>query len=206
VVANEKQDGLEHTPAPQAYSAIRQRMQNPLTFVVRSALDEASVAALARREVQAVDRDLALTAVAPLRTVVSESMGDHRFRTVLVGAFAGVALLLAALGIYGVLSFIVASQQREIGVRLALGATPRRVLGAFISQGLRMAIVGLVIGLAGAWAALRLAAEAVADLGHANGLVVGATAAFVLLIATAAAFTPARRAASVDPIVTLRND
>ena len=206
VVANEKQDGLEHTPAPQAYSAIRQRMQNPLTFVVRSALDEASVAALARREVQAVDRDLALTAVAPMRTVVSESMGDHRFRTVLVGAFAGVALLLAALGIYGVLAYFVSQRARELGIRLALGARPQALFAMVVRQGMRPVIIGTVLGLAAALALTGVMRSLLFGVDPVDPGTYAAASVTLGVIALAACAIPAMRATRVDPLVALRDE
>src|SRR5205085_10546623 len=107
IVGDEQQDALDTAAQPQVYTPIRQQMQNPLTFVVRSSLDPRSAIAAARADVQAVDRDLALTSVTTLEQVVSDALGDHRFRTTLLSAFAGIALFLAALGIYGVLAFAV---------------------------------------------------------------------------------------------------
>ena len=206
VVANEKQDGLDHAPAPQAYSTIRQRMQNPLTYVVRSTLDEASVAALARREVQAVDRDLALTSLAPMRTVVSESMGDHRFRTVLVGAFAGVALLLAALGIYGVLAYFVSQRARELGIRLALGARPQAVFAMVVRQGMRPVAVGAALGLAAALALTSVVRSLLFGVDPVDPATYAAASVTLVIIALAACAIPAMRATRVDPLVALRDE
>jgi len=206
VVADEKQDGLEHAPQPQEYSTIRQRMQNPLTFVVRSSLDDAAVAALARREVQAVDRDLALTAVAAMRTVVDQSMGDQRFRTVLLAAFAGVALLLAALGIYGVLAYFVSQRARELGIRLALGARPMALFAMVVRQGMRPVAVGAILGLAAAVALTRVMQSLLFGVDPVDPPTYAVAAATLAIIALAACAIPAMRATRVDPLVALRDE
>jgi putative ABC transport system permease protein len=206
VVADEKQDGLDKPAQPQAYSTIRQRMQNPLTFVVRSTLDDGSVVATARREIQAADRDLALTSVATMRAVVDESMGDHRFRTALLAVFAGIALFLAALGIYGVLAYFVSQRSRELGIRLALGAKPQVLFRMVVGQGMRPVAVGAAIGLAGAVALTTLMQSllfGVAAVDPAAYAVAAATLAVIALVACAA---PAFRATRVDPLVALREE
>src|SRR6185436_10614011 len=206
VVADEKQDGLDLPAQPQAYSTIRQRMQNPLTFVVRSTLDDASVVAVARREVQAVDRDLALTTVAPMRAVVDQSMGDHRFRTALLAAFAGVAVLLAALGIYGVLAYFVSQRSRELGIRLALGARPGALFGMVVRQGMRPVAVGAAIGLAGAVAMTTVMQSLLFGVNPVDPTTYAAAAATLAIVALAACAVPALRATRVDPLVALRDE
>ena len=206
VVADEKQDGLDRAAQPQAYSTIKQRTQNPLTFVVRSTLDEAGVVAVARREVQAVDRDLALTAVAPMRVVVDESMGDHRFRTILLGAFAGVALLLAALGIYGVLAYFVSQRARELGIRLALGARPAALFAMVVRQGMRPVVIGALIGLASAVALTTVMQSLLFGVDPVDPATYVAASATLAIIALAACAIPAMRATRVDPLVALRDE
>jgi putative ABC transport system permease protein len=206
IVADEKQDGLDQPARPQVYSAIRQRMQNPLTFVVRSTLDDASVVAAARREVQAVDRDLALTTVAPLRAVVDESMGDHRFRTALLAAFAAVAVLLAALGIYGVLAYFVSQRSRELGIRLALGARPGALFGMVVRQGMRPVAVGAAIGLAGAVAITTVMQSLLFGVNPVDPTTYAAAAATLAIVALAACAVPALRATRVDPLAALRDE
>ena len=206
VVADEKQDGLDRAAQPQAYSTIKQRTQNPLTFVVRSTLDDAGVVAVARREVQAVDRDLALTAVAPMRAVVDESMGDHRFRTILLGAFAGVALLLAALGIYGVLAYFVSQRARELGIRLALGARPAALFAMVVRQGMRPVVIGALIGLMSAVALTTVMQSLLFGVDPVDPATYVAASATLAIIALAACAIPAMRATRVDPLVALRDE
>jgi predicted permease len=206
VVADEKQDGLDRPAQPQAYSTIRQRMQNPLTFVVRSTLDDATALSMARREVQAVDRDLALTSVAPMRAVVDDSMGDHRFRTVLLGAFAGVALLLAGLGIYGVLAYFVSHRARELGIRLALGARPLALFAMVVRQGMRPVAIGAVVGLAAAVALTTVMQSLLFGVDPIDPATYAAASATLAIIALAACAIPAMRATRVDPLVALRDE
>ena len=206
VVADEKQDAMDQVPQPQVYSPIRQQMQNPMTFVIRSTLDETAVTAAARREVQGVDKDLALTAMTTLRSVVDRSLGDHRFRTALLSAFAGVALFLAALGIYGVLAYFVSQRSRELGVRLALGAKPSALFGMVVKQGMRPVVGGGIIGLAGAVAlttVMRSLLYGVAPLDPPTYVIAAIVLATIALIACA---VPALRATRVDPLVALRDE
>jgi putative ABC transport system permease protein len=206
VVADEKQDGLDQPALPQAYSSIRQRMQNPLTFAVRSTLADAIVAAAARREVQAVDRDLALTSVATMQAVVDESMGDHRFRTVLLSAFAGVALFLAALGIYGVLAYCVSQRSRELGIRLALGARPEALFRMVVGQGMRPVAIGAALGLMGAAVVTTLMQSLLFGVAAVDPATYAVATATLAAIALAACAVPALRATRLDPLVALRDE
>jgi len=206
VVADEKQDGLDKVVQPQVYSSVRQQMQNPLTFALRSNLDEASVVAAARREVQAVDRDLALTSVTTMKAVVDESMGDHRFRTALLSVFAGVALFLAALGIYGVLAYFVSQRSRELGIRLALGAKPKALFQMVVTQGMRPVAVGAAVGLLGAVALTTLMQSLLFGVGAIDPATYAVAAVTLTAISLAACAIPALRATRVDPLVALRDE
>jgi len=206
VVADEQQDALDKAAQPQVYSPIRQQMQNPMTFVVRSSLDPAAAIAAARREVQAVDRDLALTSVTTLEQVVSDAMGDHRFRTALLSAFAVTALFLAALGIYGVLAYAVSQRSRELGIRLALGAKPREVFTMVVRDGMRPVIGGGIIGVAGAIASSVVIKTLLFGVAPIDPATYGVALATLGAVALAACAMPARRATRVDPLVALREE
>jgi len=206
VVADEQQDAMDKAAQPQAYVSIRQQVQNPMTFVVRSSLDPSAAIASARREVQAVDRDLALTAVTTLERVVSEAMGDHRFRTALLSAFAGASLFLAALGIYGVLAYFVSQRARELGIRLALGAKPQELFGMVVGQGLRPVAGGAAVGVAGAIALTTVARSLLFGVRPLDPPTYAVAIGVLAAIAFAACAIPALRATRVDPLVALRDE
>jgi putative ABC transport system permease protein len=206
IVSDEKQDGLDEPVQPTAYSAITQRMQNPLTFVVRSPEAPASVIASARSAVAGQDKDLALTMVTTLEQVVEAATETHRFRTTLLTAFAGVALLLAALGIYGVLAYFVSQRARELGIRLALGARPGEIFRLVVGQGMRPVAIGAVVGLiaaAGLTTFMQSLLFGVKPVDPPTFAVAIATLAAISFVACA---VPARRATRVDPIVALRDE
>jgi putative ABC transport system permease protein len=206
VVSDEKQDGLDEPVQPTAYSAISQRMQNPLTFVVRSPEAPASVIASARNAVSGQDKDLALTMVTTLKQVVDAATETHRFRTTLLTGFAGVALLLAALGIYGVLAYFVSQRARELGIRLALGARPAEIFRLVVGQGMRPVAIGAVVGLfaaAGLTTFMQSLLFGVRPVDPPTFAVAIATLAAISFVACA---LPARRATRVDPIVALRDE
>jgi putative ABC transport system permease protein len=205
VVANQKQDGMDKPAQPEVYVPLAQQTQNPLTFVVRATGDPERAIAAARSEVRAVDKDLALTEVTTLDDLVHESLGNERFRTTLLTGFAGVALFLAALGIYGVLAYSVAQRMRELGIRLALGAQPGAVFRMVICEGMRPVVIGGAAGIAGALAAsglikaLLFGIEPLDPATYVVALIVLGCAAF------AACALPAARATHVDPLVAVRN-
>jgi putative ABC transport system permease protein len=206
VVADVKQDGLDKPVEPEEYSPLAQRIQNPLTFAIRTTADPDAAMAAARRAVHAVDKDLALTSIATLNDVVQDSMGDQRFRTLLLAGFAVVALLLAALGIYGVLAYFVTQRGRELGVRLALGARPRALFLMVVGQGLRPVIAGSVAGLAGAAALTGLMKSLLFGIEPADPPTYLLTALALATVAVAACAIPALRATRVDPLVALREE
>ena len=206
VVADEKQDGLDKAAEPAAYSSIAQRQQNPLTFVIRAAESPGAVINMARRAVSAADKDLAVTNVATLKDVVDESMGDHRFRTTLLSVFAGVALLLAALGVYGVLAYFVSQRSRELGIRLALGARPRELFGLVVRQGMRPVAIGAMLGLVGAVAITTVMQSLLFGVDPLDPATYAAATATLAVIALTACAVPAMRATRVDPLVALRDE
>jgi putative ABC transport system permease protein len=171
--------------------------------IVRRAVRSSTLPAL-RSAVASVDPALPIYDVLTLDERISEAIARPRFNAALLAAFAGAALLLAAIGVYGVLSYSVSSRTHEIGVRLALGADASRVVGLVVGQGLRLAVAGAAIGVAASVAVARLMQGLVLDAAAWDARLLGIAAAIMLATAALAAFVPARRASEVDPMVVLR--
>ena len=204
VVADEKQDGMDKPVRPEVYVPYVANPQNPATFVVRSPRDPESIAADARQIARTVNRNLVLSDITTLTDLVSSAMGDQRFRTTLLSGFAGVAVFLAALGIYGVLAYFVSQRSRELGIRLALGANRQRLFAMVVRQGMRPVLGGAGIGFA---AALALTSTVQTMLFGITPLDPPAFASAIGLLACSAfvaCAVPAARATRVDPQVTLR--
>jgi predicted permease len=206
VVADERQSGLDKMAQPTAYSSIAQRQQNPMTFVIRSSAAPEAVIATARRAVADVDKDLALTSVTTLRDIVEGSMEGHRFRTTLLSGFAVIALVLATLGVYGVLAYFVSQRSREIGIRLALGARPVEVCRLVVSQGLTPVIAGGIIGLIAAMGLTSLMRTLLFGIEAIDGATYAAAIVALALVATSACTIPAVKAMRVDPLTALRDE
>jgi putative ABC transport system permease protein len=151
-----------------------------------------------------VDRDEATAAFRTMTDVVAESAAGDRFNALLLGAFGAIALLLTAAGIFGVLSYLVTQRTREIGVRVALGAQPADVLGVIVAHGMRLAFIGVAIGLAGALALTHWMSSFLYGVKATDPLTFIAVTAVLSVTALAACYLPARRAMRVDPMVALR--
>jgi predicted permease len=177
-----------------------------LRLVVRTTVPPASLVPAIRQEVRALDPALPVTDVKTLDEVVSDSTGPQRFNAALLGGFAGIALLLAAVGVAGVLAISVSRRTQEIGIRLALGARAGDVLRMVLGQGLALVVFGLAIGLPCAFFATRVLATLLFGIGAHDPLTFGGATAVLLLVALAACAIPAIRASRVDPIRALRND
>jgi putative ABC transport system permease protein len=172
--------------------------------LVRAAANPMALAAGLRRIVAGVDPGLAVFGLEPLQDTVARSVSRQRFTMVLLGLFAGLALLLAGIGIHGVLSYGVASRSREIGIRMALGERPGSVLRLVLGEALGLAALGVALGLAGA-VALTGALEALLfGVTATDPVTFAVTPVFLLVMALVAAYTPARRAIRVDPVAALR--
>jgi predicted permease len=179
-------------------------VRRTMSIVVRTAGDPLALAAPARQEIAALDRDLAVANVRTLDRVVADSVGDRRFTMLLLGLFGAVALALAVIGIYGVTAYGVAQRTREMGIRLALGATPVAVRRLVLGEGMRLALVGLGVGMALALVGTRALRSQLYGIGSSDPATYLALSAVLLLVAVLATYLPARRATRVDPAITLR--
>jgi putative ABC transport system permease protein len=182
-------------------------MQSPVFFqslVVRAALDPRTLQQAIDTAVHDVNKDQALTDVRTLEEIRTESMASNRLNSIMVGGFAMVALLLAAIGIYGVISYSVVQRTHEIGIRAALGASAGDVLGLVLKHGMLMAGTGLVLGLLGALALTRVLSALLFGVSARDPLTIAAVATLLAFVGLLASYVPARRAARVDPMICLR--
>jgi putative ABC transport system permease protein len=177
-----------------------------MSLVARAAGDAASLAPAVRRAIWSVDKDQPITRVATMESLLAETAAARRFALILFQAFGLVALALAAVGIYGVLSGGVAERTREIGIRIALGAQLRDVSRLVIGQGLRLAMIGIAVGLAGAFAVTRMMSSLLFGVSATDPLTFALVASLLTGVALLASYIPARRAARVDPMVALRHE
>lgn len=193
-------------PPPALYLPLSGYPGPTMQLVVRSAGEPMGQLAAVRDALRAIDPTVPLTEARPMDEVLSESLAQQRFSALLVGAFAVAALGLAVLGLYGVISFGVAHRGREIGVRLALGAEPTRVVRMVLREGLELAGLGVVVGVIGAWALSRLLAGLVYQVSPSDPLTLAGVSLALLMVAALGALGPARRAMRVDPARTLREE
>ena len=177
-----------------------------MNVVVRSTLDKSALSPVVRRVVSTLDAALPIVGYRSMDAVISDSVARPRFLAQLLGIFATTALLLSAIGTYGVLAFAVMERRREIGIRMALGATEQGVLAMVLRQGMTLAVTGLVIGLLGAAALTRLTTTLLYGVTPLDPATFASVGVFMLLVAAAAAVIPARRATRVDPLTALRSD
>jgi predicted permease len=207
IIPDLKHLSLREEPAPEVYVPYT---QNPwpsmlvMQAVIRTKADPDSVLAGVRDAVHFVDSDLPLAKVTTLAAIVDTSLAQPRFSMLLLGSFGALALLLASIGIYGVISYSVAQRTQEIGIRLALGAQRRNVFGMILSQGARLAGLGIAIGLVLAFGVARLMSSFLFGVQPADPLTFAAVCALLLAVAFLACYIPARRATRVDPLTALR--
>ena len=206
VVADTKHAGLDSVTGPMIYWASKQFSSDFMTLVVRTNGDPVRLAPAIAREVHALNPNQPFADPKPLDAYLSQSVAQRRFSMTLLGVFSGLALVLAALGIYGVLAYSVAQRTREIGVRIALGARESTVATMVVREALGVVGVGLVAGVAGAIGLTRVLATLLYDISPTDPLTFGAVTLALGAVAVAASYFPARRAARVDPIVALRQE
>jgi predicted permease len=205
VIADARTESLADAAIPQVYLDIYQRLSNDLAFFLRGKVDPATIAAQVRTQIQAVDPDLPIFRAETLNDVLSASLSVRRFSMEMVALFAATALLLAGLGIYGTISYLVNEQSREIAIRLALGAQRSDILNMVLRQGLGLAAAGAVLGVAGALIVSHLMAGLLFGVSPYDlSTFVGVTAVLTA-VAIAASYVPALRAMRLDPVTTLRS-
>jgi putative ABC transport system permease protein len=204
VVNDVREWGLTEKAIPEAYSAFDG--DSRVFLILHTSLPPDSLTAQVRRTLAQLDSNLPLFSVRTMDEVIGEQARSERFLSGLVGSFAAVALLLAALGIYGVLSYAVTTRTREIGIRMSLGATEARVLSGVLGAGMRLAIIGFAAGAAGAFAGGRVLSSLLHEVKPGDPLVFLATTGLLAIVALAACYVPARRAARLDPMVALREE
>jgi predicted permease len=205
-VKYEAVDWADSTGRPEFYTSYIQFSYPDTMVIVKTRGSTAALVPAMRRAVASVDPALPIYDVLSLDDRIAGALSRPRFNAALVAGFAGTALLVAALGVYGMLSYSVSSRLREIGVRLALGAAPPRIVRFILAEGLRLAVTGVAIGLAAALAAGRLTRSLVVDVSPSDPRILAAVTIVMLAVAGVAAFLPARRASAVDPIVVLRQE
>jgi putative ABC transport system permease protein len=204
VVGDVKMKGLDLGSRPMVYWPHAELVYSALVLVVRTNGDPGSMAAAIQREVRALDKDQPTSDVRTMNQLLADSISRARFATLLLGIFAVVALLLASLGIYGVMSYSVTQRTNEIGIRVALGATRGNVVRLVIRRGMLLAVCGVALGIIGALGVTRLLSGLLFGVGVTDPATFALVPAILLAIAFVAVYLPARRATRVDPLVALR--
>jgi predicted permease len=205
VAKNAKYNGVAEDPIPYIYQPLRQNYTPTAALHVRAAADAAGLAPAVRRIVQELDPTLSVFNIRTLEGQVAESLAPLRINVIMLATFGTLALGLAAIGLYGVASYSVSQRTREIGVRMALGASPRLVLALVLGQGLVLVAIGLGIGLAAAFALTRVVPqELLPNISTSDPLTFVGTSVLLGVVAMLASFIPAHRATKIDPLIALR--
>ncbi|MEO8563772.1 MAG: ABC transporter permease [bacterium] len=204
VVGDVRPWSIESEPMPQMYLALANSAPNNAAILARGSLAPTALAARLREAVRAVNPTLAVYNVRPMTEVIAGAIAPRRTNTYLITLFGDVAVLLAAIGVYGVIAYGVARRTREIGIRMALGAQRNNVIGLVVSEGIVLAVLGVSIGLASAWALRRLLASLLYGVTPSDPAAYVGAAVVLLTVAVIAALVPARRALLVDPALAMR--
>jgi putative ABC transport system permease protein len=206
IAGNVRQAGLRTAAAPTLYAPYRRLPESEMLLVLRSSLPRAALSSAASRVIRAIDPDVPVYDVATMRDRLAEALSTQRANVALMGVLAALALLLAAIGIFGVIAYMVSRRSPEIGIRMALGAQRSDVLRMVLGQGMILAFAGIVIGLGGALAATRALRTLLFEISPRDPLTLAASVLLFAGVAAAACYVPARRAIRVDPMATLRHE
>ncbi|HEY3853300.1 MAG TPA: ABC transporter permease [Verrucomicrobiae bacterium] len=206
VVKEIRHSGLAEEPRGEMYRPLQQACFGYVTLVVRTQTDPAAMTREIRSTLAEIDKDLPLTEIQTMTQMVSASVGQQKLSMQLLAAFAGVALLLAVIGLYGVLSYNVAQRTQEIGIRMALGAQSGEVIRLVLKQGVGLALAGIAVGLVGALAFTRVMRSMLFGISPSDPLTLIGISCVLGIVALLASWLPARRAAKVDPMVALRHE
>jgi putative ABC transport system permease protein len=205
IVGDVKHQTLDKESGPECYVPVLNFPEAYMTLVMRTASsDPATLTAALRGAVQQVDQDQPVFDIQPMRQVVARSVATRRFNMLLLGLFAGIALLLAAVGIFGVMNYSVTQRTHEIGIRMALGAQTRDVLKMIVRQGMILTLIGVVMGLVAAFVLTRVMSGLLYNVSATDPLTFAGVSALLMAVALLACYIPARRATKVDPMIALR--
>jgi putative ABC transport system permease protein len=206
VVGDVSDTGLDAEPDFVTYEPHAKRAWSVMTLVVRTRIDPASLAPVLRDELGRAEPEIMIERVSTMSRLIHDSVSPQRMNLALLAAFAAAALLLAVVGIYGVVAYLVTQRTREIGIRVALGAQARDVFRLVVDQGMRLVLVGVALGLAGSFALTRLLAKLLYGVSPTDSVTFASVSVLLATAALAACLVPAARAAKVDPMVALRSE
>jgi putative ABC transport system permease protein len=206
VVGHAAHEGLDAEPRIQYYFPVSQAGSRFMSVVLRTSGNPLTLLPAAREAVHAVDRNLPVSAVNTMEKLVDASVGQRKLSMILLGVFSGIAVLLASIGIYGVMSYSVTQRTRELGIRMALGAARSRVLALVVGQGMVLAGAGVAIGLLAATALTRFLSNQLYGVGATDPMTFTLVSVLLIGIALLATLVPAMRATRVDPVVALRDE
>jgi putative ABC transport system permease protein len=201
-----RRQGMDRQVAPQVFLPRRQGGDDMMDIVVRTNLEPSVMAAIVQQQIQSVDKTVAKFRISTVDSQIIEETSERRFDTFLISGFAIAAVLLSAIGIFGLLYHSVLQRTNEIGIRMALGAQPKAVMGLVIRQGLKLALAGAGLGLIGATLLSRLLTKLLYEVAPSDPLTFGISVVLLIAVAGLACWIPSRRAARIDPILALRHD
>jgi putative ABC transport system permease protein len=204
VVGDVRYESLVDEPEPTVYFPIPELTYPFMTLVIKTAGDPASIVPAVKRELKELDPDQPMSDVRTMNAVMGATVSRARFNTLLLALFAGLATVLAAVGIFGVMNYSLTMRTREIGLRMALGAEPRKVVLLMLRQGLGLTLIGTAVGLAAALALTRLMSSLLFGVRASDPVTFAAIVLLLMIVSLVACYLPARRAARIDPLIALR--